>query len=88
MKANVILISSVQGKTFTFKMMRVKPSLKTTKVSQKKKTDKELIKVFNLLFVRNCPSKMSLENLADSAFCCRILVNEDSNGCQSAWKNK
>lgn len=42
-EANVILISSIQGKSFTFKTMKIKPSLKRTKVSQKKK--KELIRV-------------------------------------------
>lgn len=89
-KANVILVSSIQGKTFTLKMMKMKPSLKITNVSQKKKTDTELIKALQesiSKMLENCPNKVSLANLADSARCRGILVDEDSDECQSAWKN-
>ncbi|KAL7403504.1 hypothetical protein ABVT39_001409 [Epinephelus coioides] len=89
-KAKVILISSVQGKTSTLKMMTMKPNLKTTNVSQKKKSDAELIKALQELICKmleNCPDKVSVANLADRARWCGILVDEDSDECQSAWKN-
>ncbi|XP_049900196.1 up-regulator of cell proliferation-like isoform X2 [Epinephelus moara] len=89
-KAKIILISSVQGKTSTLKMMTMKPNLKTTNVSQKKKSDAELIKALQELIskmLETCPDKVSVANLADRARWCGILVDEDSDECQSAWKN-
>nr|XP_046234324.1 up-regulator of cell proliferation-like [Scatophagus argus] len=89
-KANVILISSAQGKTFTLKMMMMKPSLKTINVSQKKKTDTELIKALQesiSKMLENCTNKVSVANLSESARGFGILVDEDSDECQSAWKN-
>ncbi|XP_074487540.1 up-regulator of cell proliferation-like, partial [Sebastes fasciatus] len=90
-KAKVILISSVQGKTFVLKMMTMKPSLKTTNVSQKKKTVAELIRALQESIsevLKNCPNKESIANLADRARCCGILVDEDSDECQSALRNE
>lgn len=87
--ANVILISSVQGKTFTLKKLTMKPSFKTTDVTQKKTTDMELIKALQesiSKMLENCPNKISVANLADRARSCGIPVDEDSNKCQSAWK--
>ncbi len=89
-KANVFLISSVQGKTFTLQILTMKPRLKITNVSSKKKTDTELIKALQeslFKMLENCPNKVSVANLADKARCCEILVDEDSDECQSAWKN-
>lgn len=89
-KAKVTLISSVQGKTFTLKAMMTKPSLKTSDESQKKKTDKELVKALwesISKMLENCPSKVSVANLAESARCCGILVDEHSDECQSARRN-
>ncbi|XP_051241386.1 up-regulator of cell proliferation-like isoform X5 [Dicentrarchus labrax] len=88
-KANVNLISSMHGKT-TLKMMTMKPSLKTTNVTGKKNTDEELIKALQesiSKMLENCPNKVSVENLADAARQCGILVDEDSDECQSALKN-
>ncbi|XP_071754160.2 up-regulator of cell proliferation-like [Centroberyx gerrardi] len=89
-KAKLFLVSSFQGKTFTLKRMTVKPSLKTTNVSQKKRNDTELTKalqesVINMLESR--PNKVSVENMASKARCCGILVDEDCEECQSARKN-
>ncbi|XP_070710560.1 up-regulator of cell proliferation-like [Pempheris klunzingeri] len=89
-KAKVILISSAQGKTFTLKTMTTEPCLKTTIVTQKKKTDAELIKALQesiSKMLENCPDKVSVVNLADRARWCGILVDEDSDECHSAWKN-
>ncbi|XP_073328046.1 up-regulator of cell proliferation-like [Pagrus major] len=89
-KANVILISSGQGKTFTLQMLTLKPSLKKTNVSQKKKTETELIKALQesvSKLLENCPNKVSVANLADSAQHCEILVDEDTDECQDARKN-
>lgn len=89
-KAKVFLISSVQGKTFTLKSLTMQPHLKTTNVSQKKKTDTELIKVLQgsiSEMLKNCQNKVSVANLADRARCHGILVDEDSDECQSAREN-
>lgn len=89
-KANVILISSAQGKTFTLQTLTLKPSLKKTNVSQKKKTETELIKALQesvSKLLENCPNKVSIANLADSAPGWEILVDEDSGECQGAKKH-
>uniref|UniRef100_A0A4W6DL09 Upregulator of cell proliferation n=1 Tax=Lates calcarifer TaxID=8187 RepID=A0A4W6DL09_LATCA len=87
-KANVIFISS--GKTFTLKMLMKEPHLKTIDVSQKKKTDAELIKALQesiSKMLEKCRNKVSVANQADQARWCGILVDEDGDDCQSAWKN-
>ncbi|XP_029286785.1 up-regulator of cell proliferation-like [Cottoperca gobio] len=87
-KAKVILISSV-GKTFTLKMMTMKPSLKTTIVDENKKNDEELMKALQKSIsemLERSPHKLSLANLADRARCCDILVDEDRDECHSASK--
>ncbi|XP_067440265.1 up-regulator of cell proliferation-like isoform X2 [Thunnus thynnus] len=89
-KGKVFLISSKKGKNFTLKIMTLKPSLKTTNLSQKKKTDTELIKAIQesiSKILEKCPDKVQLANLADRAHCSGILVDEDTDECQSARKN-
>lgn len=88
--ANIILISGKNGETFTLKMMTLKPSLKTTNLSQKKKKDAELIKAIQesiSKMLEKCPDKVQLANLANIARCSGILVDEDTDECQSARKN-
>ncbi|XP_040000779.1 up-regulator of cell proliferation-like [Xiphias gladius] len=89
-KANVILISSALGKTFTLKKMTKEPRLKVTNVSKKKKTDEELIKALQesiSKMLENCENKVPVANQGERARRCGILVDEDSEECQSAWKN-
>ncbi|XP_010740134.2 up-regulator of cell proliferation [Larimichthys crocea] len=89
-KGNVILISSFQEKSFTLKMMTMEPQLKITDITQKKKTDAELTKALNESISRmleNCPSKVSLENLVDTACLYGFLVDENSDYCKSAREN-
>ncbi|XP_023277816.1 up-regulator of cell proliferation-like isoform X3 [Seriola lalandi dorsalis] len=89
-KANVFLISSVLGKSFTLKRMIKEPRLKITNVSQKKKTDMELIKALQesiSKMLENYQNIVSVANQADRARWCGILVDEDSDECQSAWKD-
>lgn len=89
-RANIILISSVQGKTFTLKMLTLKPRFKTTDVTQRKKTDTQLIKALQesiSKMLESCPNNVSLANLADTACSCGILVDEDSAECKSAREN-
>lgn len=89
-KAKVILISSAQGKTFTLKMLTMEPSFKTTDVTNKKKTDTELIKALQESIskvLESCPNQVSVANMADRARLCGFLVDEDSDECQSALMN-
>ncbi|KAG8015076.1 Interferon-induced very large GTPase 1 [Nibea albiflora] len=89
-KGNVILISSFQGKSFTLKMMTMGPQLKITDITQKKKTDAELTKALNESISRTlekCPSKVSVENLVDTACMYGFLVDENSEECKSAREN-
>lgn len=89
-KANVFLIRSVKGKNFTLKPMTIESCLKTTSVPQRKKTDTELIKALQesiSKMLENPPNKVSVASLADRARRCGILVDEDSDECQSAWKD-
>ncbi|KAK5927066.1 hypothetical protein CgunFtcFv8_022591 [Champsocephalus gunnari] len=89
-EARLLLISSIQGKSFTFKTMAITPSLKTTTVSQRKYTESELVKALQesvSKILGNCPVKVSLANLADTARRCDILVDEDIDECQGVRKN-
>ncbi|KAK1887112.1 Up-regulator of cell proliferation [Dissostichus eleginoides] len=89
-EARLLLISSIQGKSFTLKTMTIKPSLKTTTVSQRKNTESELVKALQESVPKmlgNCPVKVSLANLADTARRCDILVDEDIDECQGVRKN-
>ena len=89
-EARLLLISSIQGKSFTLKTMTIKPSLKTTTVSQRKNTESELVKALQESVPKmlgNCPVKVSMENLADTARRCDILVDEDIDECQGVRKN-
>lgn len=89
-RADVVLISSTQGKNFTLKRMTMQPSLKTTTVSQKKRTDTELTKALQeslSKMLESFPNKVSVEKLADKARCCGIMVDGDSDECQSARRN-
>ncbi|XP_033946622.2 up-regulator of cell proliferation-like [Pseudochaenichthys georgianus] len=89
-EARLLLISSIQGKSFTFKTMAITPSLKTTTVSRRKYTESELVKALQesvSKILGNCPVKVSLANLADTARRCDILVDEDIDECQGVRKN-
>ncbi|XP_068178466.1 up-regulator of cell proliferation-like [Antennarius striatus] len=89
-KANVILVSSGQGNTLVLKMMKMRPSLKTTNLSQKKKTETELTKFIQesiSKMLENCSNKVCVAQMAENARCCGILVDEDSDECQSARRN-
>ncbi|KAI3352781.1 hypothetical protein L3Q82_019361 [Scortum barcoo] len=89
-KANVFLISSGRDNASALQTLTMQPCLKITNVSKKKNTDTELIKSLQesiSKMLASCPNKVRLANLADRARCCEILVDEDSEECQSAWKN-
>ncbi|XP_076003751.1 up-regulator of cell proliferation-like isoform X2 [Genypterus blacodes] len=88
--ADVVMISSSQGKNFTLKRMTTKPHLKTTDISQKKRTDMELTKALQeslSKMLENSLKKKSVEKLAEKARGCGILVDGDSDECQSAMRN-
>ncbi|XP_054866166.1 up-regulator of cell proliferation-like isoform X3 [Amphiprion ocellaris] len=88
--AEFFLISRTQGKHFTLKMVTMEPSLKIADVSQTKKTDTELLKVLKesiSKLLEGRPNKMSVANLAEGAHHCDILIDEESDNCQSAWNN-
>ncbi|XP_041838388.1 up-regulator of cell proliferation-like [Melanotaenia boesemani] len=88
--ANIILVSSRQGKTSVLKTMTTTPSLKTTVVSQRNKTHTELLQALQKSvskILESNPNKMSLASLAEQARCCEIMIDEDCNECQSAWEN-
>ncbi|XP_058497046.1 up-regulator of cell proliferation-like [Solea solea] len=90
MKANVILISSTVGKTFTLQMMTKFKDLKMINVSQKKKTDIELTKALQESIsktLEKCQNIVSVEHQAERARWCEILVDEDSDECKSARNN-
>ncbi|XP_063739568.1 up-regulator of cell proliferation-like isoform X4 [Eleginops maclovinus] len=90
-EARLLLISSIEGKNFTLNTMTIKPSLKTTAVSQRKNTESELVKALQESISKllgNCPIKVSLANLADTARHFDILVDEDMDECQDAGKNE
>ncbi|XP_007544446.2 up-regulator of cell proliferation-like [Poecilia formosa] len=89
-QAKLILISSKRGKSFRLKMLTVEPNLKTTNLSETKTTETELVRplqesVSEMLGKKS--KKVSLENLAERARCCEILVDDDSDECRSALKN-
>uniref|UniRef100_A0A672YEC5 Upregulator of cell proliferation n=1 Tax=Sphaeramia orbicularis TaxID=375764 RepID=A0A672YEC5_9TELE len=89
-KADVILISSVQGKTFTLKTVQVKPSFKATNESQRRKNPMELLEPLHKSIskvLESSPNKVSIANMAKTARDFGILVDEDSDECQSAKKN-
>ncbi|KAF7650618.1 hypothetical protein LDENG_00122990 [Lucifuga dentata] len=89
-RADVVLISSLQGKNFTLKRMTMKPSLKTTNVSQRKRSDRELTKSLQQSIskmLESSPNKVSMETLANKARCYGIVVDGDSDECQNARKN-
>uniref|UniRef100_A0A3P9MWB1 Up-regulator of cell proliferation-like domain-containing protein n=1 Tax=Poecilia reticulata TaxID=8081 RepID=A0A3P9MWB1_POERE len=86
LQAKVILISSKRGKSFR---LTVEPNLKTTNLSETKTTETELARplqesVSQMLGKKS--KKVSLENLAERAWRCEILVDDDSNECRSALK--
>lgn len=90
MKAKVTLISGKKGKHFRLKSMTLAPSLKIANETQSKKTDTELLKVLQesvSKILQYKPKEVSLTNLAEKARCFEIVVDEDTDECQSAWKN-
>lgn len=89
-KAKVILISSKNRKSFTLKSVTFEPNLKTTPMSETKTTETELVRALQESVsktLEKSPTKVSLENLAETAQCCEILVDEDTDECQNALKN-
>lgn len=90
-EANIFLISSTQGKSYRLKQLTVNPRLKMTDISQIKKTDTELLKALqesvSKMLVSPQTKKVSLADLAYTAHCCQILVDEDRDECQTAWEN-
>ncbi|XP_063333398.1 up-regulator of cell proliferation-like [Pelmatolapia mariae] len=91
LEANIFLISSTKGKSYRLKQLTVNPRLKMTDISQIKKTDTELLKALqesvSKMLVSPQTKKVSLADLAYTAHCCQILVDEDRDECQSAWEN-
>lgn len=91
LEANIFLISSTQGKSYRLKQLTVNPRLKMTDISQIKKTDTELLKALqesvSKMLVSPQTKKVSLADLAYTAHCCQILVDEDRDECQTAWEN-
>ncbi|KAM4583689.1 up-regulator of cell proliferation-like [Odontesthes bonariensis] len=88
-KAKVILICSRQGKSSILKMMTLEPSFKTKNLSLNNRTETELLKALQesvTQILESSPDKVSLADLAETARCCEILIDEDSDECQSAGK--
>ncbi|XP_072239845.1 up-regulator of cell proliferation-like [Leuresthes tenuis] len=88
--AKVILICCRQGKSSILKMATLEPSFETKNLSLNNRTETELLKVLQesvTQILESSPDKVSLANLAERARCCEILIDEDSDECQSARKN-
>ncbi|XP_038146469.1 up-regulator of cell proliferation-like [Cyprinodon tularosa] len=89
-RAKIILISSKKGKSFRLKYMTIKPSIKTKNISETKRTEKELARALQESVSRileNKTKKVSLENLAERARSCEILVDEDTDECKTGLRN-
>uniref|UniRef100_A0A667WLR0 Upregulator of cell proliferation n=1 Tax=Myripristis murdjan TaxID=586833 RepID=A0A667WLR0_9TELE len=89
-KAELFLVIRSLGKHFMLTRMTVKPSLRITNVSLKKKNETELVKTLQesvAKMLQNPTNTVSLENMACKARSCGIQVDEDCEECQSSRKN-
>ncbi|CAB1326934.1 unnamed protein product [Coregonus sp. 'balchen'] len=92
-KAELFLVVNSQRKTFrvdTLKKIITNCRIKDRNVIVKKKqNDEEFVKTLQSSvgdIVEKSTNRLTIENMADVARQSKILVDEDSNGCQSARK--
>ncbi|CDQ85994.1 unnamed protein product [Oncorhynchus mykiss] len=91
-KSELFMVVNSQNKTFrvdTLKKMITNYSINATNVIVKKKNDAEFVKTLQSSvgdIIENRKNRLTIENMADVAHQFGILVDEDSNECQSARK--